>query len=203
MRIHDLVALTGWQPLDTPWLRARTIKLYHGLSLSGRTARLYEAYANRPDYFGLEPQRSQAELDELVEEIHDAGFQAAIHSNGDYEIDMVLEAIERAVGRFPRRSPPPDRAWIHRQREDPVANARPGNRARAPFLRLRERNHARGLRRAALGLDVRQRIDLRIRNSERCQLGFPCQRPEPAASHPEPGHPEEPTRQGVRPPPED
>ncbi|MBW2243570.1 MAG: amidohydrolase [Deltaproteobacteria bacterium] len=98
MRVHDLVALTGWRPLDNPWLRARTIKLYHGLSLSGRTARLYEAYANRPEYFGLEPQRSQAELDELVEEIHDAGFQAAIHSNGDFEIDMVLEAIEKAVG---------------------------------------------------------------------------------------------------------
>ncbi|MCP3984227.1 MAG: amidohydrolase [bacterium] len=98
MRIHDLVAFSGWRPLDSPWLRARTIKMYHGLSLSGRTTRLYEAYADRPDYFGLEPQRSQAELDELVAEIHDAGFQAAIHSNGDYEIDMVLGAIEKAVG---------------------------------------------------------------------------------------------------------
>jgi predicted amidohydrolase YtcJ len=76
----------------------RTVKVFHGLSLSGRTARLYQPYADRPDYFGLEPQRSQEQLNLLVREIHEAGFQAALHCNGDYEIDMVLDAIEHAVG---------------------------------------------------------------------------------------------------------
>jgi predicted amidohydrolase YtcJ len=98
MQLHDLLAFTGWRPLDGPWLRARGVKIFHGLSLSGRTARLHEPYADRPGYFGLDPQRSQAELDALVAEIHDAGFQAAIHANGDYEIDMVLDAIEKAAG---------------------------------------------------------------------------------------------------------
>jgi predicted amidohydrolase YtcJ len=98
LRIHDLVALFGWRPLDNRWLRARSIKLYHGLSLSGRTARLYETYADRPGYFGLEPQRSQIELNDLIAEIHEAGFQVGVHANGDYEIDMVLNAIAHAVG---------------------------------------------------------------------------------------------------------
>jgi len=104
MRIHDLVALLGWRPLDNRWLRARSIKLYHGLSLSGRTARLYEAYADRPGYFGLEPQRSQAELNDLIAEIHEAGFQVGVHANGDYEIDMVLNAISHAVGNSGREN---------------------------------------------------------------------------------------------------
>lgn len=97
LRFNDLVSWIGWSPLDNPWLRARSIKIFHGLSLSGRTARLYEAYADRPDYFGEDPQRSQSELNELVREIQEAGFQAAVHTNGDYEIDMVLDAIEAAA----------------------------------------------------------------------------------------------------------
>jgi len=59
--------------------------------------RQYEPYHGRPDYYGLEPQRSQGELDRLVAEIDELGFQAAVHSNGDYEIDQVLDAIERAT----------------------------------------------------------------------------------------------------------
>ena len=96
LRFNDLVAWIGWSPLDNPWLRARSVKIFHGLSLSGRTARLHEAYADRPGYFGENPQRSQSELNELVREIQAAGFQAAVHTNGDYEIDMVLDAIEAA-----------------------------------------------------------------------------------------------------------
>ena len=98
LRVNDFAAWFGYHPLDNEWLRARTVKVFHGLSLSGRTARLYQPYVDRPDYFGLEPQRSQEQLNRLVREIHEAGFQAAVHSNGDYEIDMVLDAIEEAVG---------------------------------------------------------------------------------------------------------
>jgi predicted amidohydrolase YtcJ len=117
LRINDVVAWFGWHPLDNTWLRACTIKLYHGLSLSGRTARLYEAYADRPGYFGLEPQRSQAELNELIAEIHEAGFQVGVHTNGDYEIDMVLDAIQQAVGDA-------DREHRHRIEHGSVVNAK-------------------------------------------------------------------------------
>ena len=84
------------------FLRIGAVKVFHGNSLSGRTAWLYEPYADRPDYYGVPPGRSQEELDKLIFEIHAAGFQAAVHSNGDREIDMVLDAFEKALAKLPR-----------------------------------------------------------------------------------------------------
>ena len=83
-------------------LKIGAIKLFHGGSLTGRTCWLYEPYANRPDYCGIPPKRSQAELDALIAQIHEAGCQAAVHANGDREIDMVLDAIEKALRKSPR-----------------------------------------------------------------------------------------------------
>jgi predicted amidohydrolase YtcJ len=54
------------------------------------------------DYYGIPPGRTQEELDKLVYNIHEAGFQVACHSNGDREIDMVLDAIEKALRNLPR-----------------------------------------------------------------------------------------------------
>jgi predicted amidohydrolase YtcJ len=83
-------------------LRLTSIKLFHGNSLSGRTCWLSEAYSDRPGYFGIPPARSQEDLDKLIAGIHAAGFQVAVHSNGDREIEMVLTAIERAQAASPR-----------------------------------------------------------------------------------------------------
>jgi predicted amidohydrolase YtcJ len=83
-------------------LRLCSIKVFHGNSLSGRTCWLSEPYSDRPDYFGIPPSRAQEQLDQMFQEMHDAGWQIATHSNGDREIDMVLTAIERAQARNPR-----------------------------------------------------------------------------------------------------
>ncbi len=101
-RARRILGAIGLDPFDTPWIRAAGVKRFHGHSLSGRTARLFEPYADRPDYYGEEPQIAQPELDEKIAEIHELGLQAAIHANGDYEVDMVLLAIERAVSNAPR-----------------------------------------------------------------------------------------------------
>ena len=79
------------------------IKFFHGNSLSGQTCWLYKAYAHRPKYFGIPPARSQDRLNKLVLKIHKAGLQACIHSNGDREIDMVLDAYENALRIHPRK----------------------------------------------------------------------------------------------------
>ena len=77
-------------------LKFGAIKIFHGNSLSGRTCWLYEPYdtinpqTGRKDYYGIPPARSQKDLDDLIYKIHAAGFQVACHSNGDREIDMVL-----------------------------------------------------------------------------------------------------------------
>ena len=84
------------------FVRLGGIKVFHGNSLSGRTCWLYEPYADRPNYYGMPPFRSQTAIDDLIWDIHHSGFQAAVHANGDREIDMVLDAFEKALERAPR-----------------------------------------------------------------------------------------------------
>ena len=109
-------------------LRFGSIKVRHGNSLSGRTCWLYEPYADRLDYYGIPPARSQAELNELIFSIHEAGFQAAVHSNGDREIDMVLNAIEYALDRLPKDN--------HRHRIEHASVVNPGILQRAKDLEV-------------------------------------------------------------------
>ena len=101
--IDQAVALKRETPANDWGVRFGAIKSFHGNSLSGQTAWLYQPYANRPDYSGIAPARSQESLNALVLKIHEAGLQSCIHSNGDREIDMVLNAYEAALRSSPRR----------------------------------------------------------------------------------------------------
>jgi len=100
--IDRAVELKRNTPADEWGVRYGAIKSFYGNSLSGQTAWLYEPYANQTDYFGLEPGRSRASLNALVLRIHKAGLQSCIHSNGDREIDIVLDAYEAALKAAPR-----------------------------------------------------------------------------------------------------
>jgi predicted amidohydrolase YtcJ len=82
--------------------RYGAIKLFHGNSLSGQTCWLSKPYEDRPDYFGVPAARSQAELNALISRVHEAGLQACVHSNGDREIEMLLNAFEQALKQKPR-----------------------------------------------------------------------------------------------------
>jgi len=106
--LEDLKKLKIRGNFGNDYVKIASIKVFHGNSLSGRTCWLKEPYdminpeTGKKDYYGIPPGRSQEELDELVYNIHEAGFQAAIHSNGDREIPMVLEAYEKALKKIPR-----------------------------------------------------------------------------------------------------
>ncbi len=82
-------------------LRISGIKVFHGNSLSGRTCWLNEPYdminpeTGKRDYYGIPPKRNQQQLDSLFAKIQQAGLQIACHSNGDREIEMVLNAYEK------------------------------------------------------------------------------------------------------------
>ena len=111
VRMGFMYSENGYKALETAGLksgfgddrlRATSIKVFHGNSMSGRTCWLSEEYSDQPGYFGIPPARSQADLDKAFEAMHKAGFQIATHSNGDREIDMVLTAIERAQAANPR-----------------------------------------------------------------------------------------------------
>lgn len=81
--------------------RIGPLKLLCDGGLSDRTALLTRPYADRPDTCGTAVYTQEA-LNELVETAHAAGMASALHSIGDGSMDMCLEAIERAMERFPR-----------------------------------------------------------------------------------------------------
>jgi hypothetical protein len=54
-----------------------------------------------PPYKGNVTQ-TQEDLNAWIERVHRAGIQVNCHANGDVAIDMVMTAVERAQGLFPR-----------------------------------------------------------------------------------------------------
>jgi hypothetical protein len=61
----------------------------------------YTPYHGDADYHGY-PRRGQEELTTMVKELHRAGYQIAIHANGDAAIDQVIEAYREALEEYPR-----------------------------------------------------------------------------------------------------
>jgi predicted amidohydrolase YtcJ len=83
------------------WLRIGPVKYAADGSASERTMAMSTPYAGRPDDLGILTM-TQDEIREAVEVAHRAGWQVAIHANGDVTIDMVLNAYERMASEFPR-----------------------------------------------------------------------------------------------------
>ncbi len=119
---QNSMAAKGWTTgkyLDThEMLRIGPLKLFGGNSLSGRTCWLKEPYAiappgKTPPYYGipfknaswgvdLTTPEGRAAFNEKIKSAHSAGFQWAIHSNGDQEIEYLLDAYEAAQRADPK-----------------------------------------------------------------------------------------------------
>jgi predicted amidohydrolase YtcJ len=92
-------------------LRIGGIKMVSDGAIATRTAYLAQPYIDNPEEnggcgcnYGLRVMDPQ-ETEERVLEMHQAGFQVCIHSNGDAAIDMVLTAYEKAQAAYPRKDP--------------------------------------------------------------------------------------------------
>ncbi len=85
------------------WVRVGAVKFAADGSASERTMRMSTPYVGTNDYGILT--MTQAEIHEAVEDAHRHDFQVGIHANGDTTIDMVLNAYERVLDKWPR----PDR----------------------------------------------------------------------------------------------
>jgi predicted amidohydrolase YtcJ len=87
------------------FVRAAGVKFFHDGSLQGFTGFLTAPYATQPEgkasYAGY-PSRSREKLIELIRPYHQAGYQIAIHANGDAAIDDVLDAFAEVQKEFPR-----------------------------------------------------------------------------------------------------
>lgn len=90
-------------PVDR--LRVAGVKIWHDGSIQGYTGYLAAPYHRQPegkdDYRGYSLQ-SRDELFTTVKTLHRAGYQVAIHGNGDAAIDAILDAFEAAQLEHPR-----------------------------------------------------------------------------------------------------
>ena len=91
-------------------LRLGAVKLFVDGSIQVFTCAFYDPYitldtdstrANPRGVLQLTPN----ELNDLVVEAHAKGFQVALHAQGDYGIDVALDAIQYAMWKYPRPDP--------------------------------------------------------------------------------------------------
>ncbi len=76
-------------------LRVGAMKVMGDGSLSGRTAAVSEPYLNTPGTGIL--YMDQEKMDRTVQEIHQKGFQAAVHAIGDRAVEQVVNAYEKVI----------------------------------------------------------------------------------------------------------
>ncbi|WP_286229895.1 amidohydrolase [Neobacillus mesonae] len=87
-------------------LKLGPVKMSHDGSIQGYTGYLSQPYhvppGDDPNYRGY-PAQSREELTKRVVELHKAGYQIAIHGNGDAAIDDILYAYRTAQEKYPRK----------------------------------------------------------------------------------------------------
>lgn len=99
-KMRDAGIYTG---LGDEWIRVGGVKFAADGSASERTMRMSTPYVGTDDHGILT--MTQDEIHAAVDDAHSHGWQVGIHANGDVTIDMVLNAYERALAKWPR----PDR----------------------------------------------------------------------------------------------
>lgn len=86
-------------------IKVQGIKMVQDGSIQGYTGYLVKPYhvpfKGDTGYRGY-PRRSRAALTAMVKEAHRAGYQIAIHGNGDAAIDDILDAYAEALKELPR-----------------------------------------------------------------------------------------------------
>ncbi len=70
-------------------------------SMGSRTAAFMEPYADCEGFCG-DAYYTQKEIDDFVMEAHSKGMQIAMHTIGDKAIEMLLQAYEKALAKYPR-----------------------------------------------------------------------------------------------------
>lgn len=82
-------------------LKIGPLKIFMDGGIGACTAAMREPYAKDPKNRGILWMEPDA-LNDLVERAHRAGFQIGTHAIGDRAIEVVLDAYERALTRWPR-----------------------------------------------------------------------------------------------------
>ncbi|MFE4894726.1 amidohydrolase [Peribacillus butanolivorans] len=78
-------------------------KVFTDGSSSGPTAAMREPYTDNSEHSGI-LYFSQEELNRILGEAHEKGFQITAHAQGDRAIEMMLNCIEEALKKHPRKN---------------------------------------------------------------------------------------------------
>lgn len=100
--VPELMEFIETTHLNTPMFSMGPLKLLGDGALGARTALLSRPYADAPDTRGLSVFTAQ-QFKDLIGCAHAHGMQTAIHCIGDACLDLVLDAIEAALGSQPRQ----------------------------------------------------------------------------------------------------
>lgn len=101
-RANDLGLRTGY---GNDRLRLGAVKIIMDGSIQCYTCAFNEPYLSK-DTRGMAGLRyTQEHINAVVAESHRLGYQVAIHAQGDYTINMAVNAIEQAMEKFPRPDP--------------------------------------------------------------------------------------------------
>ena len=105
MMIRSPAAFSGFKAANAytgfgdEWIRVGGVKFVADGSASERTMRMSTPYVGTNDYGILT--MTQDQLYEAIDDAHSHNFQVGVHANGDVTIDMVLNAYERALRKWP------------------------------------------------------------------------------------------------------
>jgi predicted amidohydrolase YtcJ len=102
--IDQMIAAGVRTGMGNEWVRLGAMKLICDGSISERTARITQPYIGRPDDHGIWVME-EAELTANARKAHEAGWQIAVHANGDAAIDRTLRLYERLNKEMPRKDP--------------------------------------------------------------------------------------------------
>ena len=87
----------------TDFLKVGPIKIFADGGFTGPAAFTREPYLNQGDYRGY-LNMPAGDLEALINEVHDAGWQMGIHAIGDAAIELVVDYLEGALERNPREN---------------------------------------------------------------------------------------------------
>lgn len=101
--LDDLINTGLRTGFGNEWLKLGAIKIMGDGAIAGRTACLSEPYTGTTDDYGIIATPPD-KLNEYVMTAHKAGFQIAVHANGDKYIEYTLNAYEKALAACPRNN---------------------------------------------------------------------------------------------------
>lgn len=89
--------------VGSDYFKIGPLKLLGDGSLGARTAYLSQPYSDDETTCGIAIY-TQEQFDDMIEHAHKNGMQVAIHAIGDKIMDMIVEAIEKALKKYPREN---------------------------------------------------------------------------------------------------